>query len=137
MKRLTPLSEIAVPPPRPDETHTTRIVDRTISSTGLKALLGAADVPKAGDQPAGLAARDEAERKAARAILAELTLQQLYDHPLVDDRGRVESVMRVNYDIDREAFASIAGMSLGELKDHLLRSDGDEVARIGPALTGV
>jgi ethanolamine ammonia-lyase large subunit len=137
MKRLTPLSEIAVPPPRPDETYATRIVDRTISFTGLKALLGAADVAKAGDRLAGLAACDEVEREAARAILSELTLQHLYDHPLVDDRGRVDSVMRVNYDIDLEAFANIADMSLGELKDHLLRSDGDEVARIGAALTGV
>ena len=30
MKRLTPRTEIPVPPARPDETHTTRIVDRTI-----------------------------------------------------------------------------------------------------------
>jgi ethanolamine ammonia-lyase large subunit len=50
---------------------------------------------------------------------------------------RVDSVMRVNYDIDLDALARIADMTLGELKDHLLRSDGEEVARIGPALTGV
>jgi ethanolamine ammonia-lyase large subunit len=45
--------------------------------------------------------------------------------------------MRVNYDIDRDGFAAIAGMTVGELHDHLLRAPGDEVGRIGRALTGV
>ena len=45
--------------------------------------------------------------------------------------------MRVNYDIDLAAFESVAAMTLGELKDHLLRSAPEEVKRAGGALTGV
>lgn len=136
MKPLKPLPDIVVPDPRPDEIYATTVLDRSFTFKGLKALLGAADVSKAGDRVAGLAAPDEVTREAARHILAGLTLQHLYDRPLTDDKGRVDSVMRVNYDIDLEAFGSIASMTLGALKDHLLRSAPAEVKRVGGALTG-
>src|SRR5262249_5350479 len=66
-----------------------------------------------------------------------LTLQHLYEHPLTDDQGQIDSVMRVNYDIDRAAFATVAEMTVGEFKNHLLRSPADQVQTIGKALTGV
>ena len=105
---------------------------------GLKRLLGAADYSKAGDRQAGLAAASEDVREAARGALSDLTLEHLYEHPLTDDQGRVDSVMRVNYDIDREAFGSIASLTLG-------RTEGSSAAalrtrksrRIGRGLTGV
>jgi ethanolamine ammonia-lyase large subunit len=137
VKELTPLAVIAVPEPPPDQVYSTRWFDREFAFYGLKQLLGAADYSKAGDRHAGLAAAGETAREAARAILSGLTLQHLYDHPLTDDEGRVDSVMRVNYDIDRSAFASIAGWTLGELKDHLLRAPGTEVGWLGRGLTGV
>jgi ethanolamine ammonia-lyase large subunit len=137
MQKPRPLADIIVPQPRPDELYETTVLDRRFSFKGLKALLGAADVDKAGDRIAGLAAPDEVTREAARQVLSGLTLQHLYDRPLTDDKGRVDSVMRVNYDIDRVAFESIASMTLGGLKDHLLRSAPPEVRRIGGALTGV
>jgi ethanolamine ammonia-lyase large subunit len=137
MSPLTPLDQIPVPAPNPDRVYSTRVFDRVASFRGLKALLGAADFSKAGDRHAGLAAASETEREAARAILSDLTLEHLYDHPLTDDDGRVDSVTVVNYDIDRAAFESVASMTLGELKNHLLRSPGAEVQRIGRGLTGV
>jgi ethanolamine ammonia-lyase large subunit len=136
MRAPAPLATIPVPAPRPDETYTHASMGRTYAFRGLKALLGAADVGKAGDRRAGLAAASEIEREAARTLLAGLTLQHLYDRPLVDAEGRVDAVMRVNYDIDLGTFGSIASLTLGDLKDRLLRAGGDEVARIGRALTG-
>jgi ethanolamine ammonia-lyase large subunit len=137
MITLRPLADIVVPEPKPDQTYRGRAFDRDVSFHGLKNLLGAADVSKAGDRHAGLAARGETEREAARAILASLTLQHLFDHPLTDDAGAVDSVMRVNYDIDRAAFSRVADMTLGQLRDYLLRTSADEVRTIGRALTGV
>lgn len=137
MHTLTPLAEIPVPEPRPPHDYTICRFDQNVTFHGLKALLGAADVSKAGDRHAGLAADSETDRESARAILSGLTLQHLFDNPLTDDEGRVDSVMRVNYDVDREAFASVAHMTLGELKDRLLRSSGAEIGRIGRGLTGV
>src|ERR1700735_4750817 len=117
MRELTPLHEIRVPDPKPDEVYTARVLEREVTFAGLKRLLGAADYSKAGDRQAGLAADGEGVRESARTALSGLTLAHLYDHPLTDDRGCVDSVMRVNYDIDLEAFAAIASLTLGELKD--------------------
>jgi len=137
MRSLTAIDEISVPSPKPDEVYSLNLFGRDVRFRGLKSLLGAADYSKAGDRQAGLAAPGEDMREAARTVLSELTLQHLYDRPLVDDQGRVDSVMRVNYAIDREIFRSIASLTLGELKDRLLVAAGDEIARIGAALTGV
>ncbi|WP_437905926.1 ethanolamine ammonia-lyase subunit EutB [Sorangium sp. So ce327] len=137
MKEPTPLDRIEVPRPRTDVVYAARLPGHGGSFRGLKRLLGAADCSKAGDRQAGLAASDDAAREAARELLGELTLEHLHDHPLTGARGEIDAVMRVNYDIDRDAFARIASLRLGELKDHLLRAPGPEVARVGRALTGV
>ncbi len=94
MRTLTDLAAIPVPEPKPPQTYGGRFFDREISFLGLKKLLGAADFDKAGDRNAGLAAADEITREAARTLLSQLTLQHLYDHPLTDTKGRVDSVMR-------------------------------------------
>ncbi|WP_438034176.1 ethanolamine ammonia-lyase subunit EutB [Sorangium sp. So ce204] len=137
MKEPTPLDRIEVPRPRTDVVYAARLPGHDGSFRGLKRLLGAADCSKAGDRQAGLAASDDAAREAARELLGELTLEHLHDHPLTGERGEIDAVMRVNYDIDRDAFARIASLRVGELKDHLLRAPGPEVARLGRALTGV
>jgi ethanolamine ammonia-lyase large subunit len=137
MKPLRPLTEIPVPSPRADERYSTTLFEREYVFVGLKALLGAADFSKAGDRHAGLAAESETAREAARAILSDLTLRHLYDHPPTDKSGRIDEVMRVNYDIDVDVFETIADWALGALKDRLLAADGAEVKRIGRGLTGV
>jgi ethanolamine ammonia-lyase large subunit len=137
MTRLTPLAAIPVPVPRPDDTYAGSYLERSLTFRGLKELLGAADFSKAGDRHAGLVARSEPAREVARGILSDLTLQHLYDRPLTDDRGNIDSVMRASYDIDLNVFGSIAKRTIGEFKDHLLRAPGDEVGRVGRALTAV
>jgi ethanolamine ammonia-lyase large subunit len=137
MRTLTDLASIVVPEPKPDQVYDGEFFGRTISFLGLKKLLGAADFDKAGDRNAGLAAPDEITREAARALLSKLTLRHLYDHPLTDTTGRVDSVMRVNYDIDRELFAKIASLTLGEFKNHLLRAPSTELQPLTRAVTGV
>jgi ethanolamine ammonia-lyase large subunit len=137
MPDLTPLDQIPVPPPRDDGLYRLEVGSHAFRFQGLKSLLGAADFSKAGDRGAGLAADSELAREAARSILASLTVEHLYEHPLLDEQGQVDSVMRVNYDIDRAEFQRLAGLTLGQLKDRLLACSGDDAARIGGALTGV
>lgn len=137
MKFIRPLDQIHVPEVKAPLGYSTRLLERDFTFADLKQVLGAADISKAGDRGAGLAAADDVCREAARKILAGLTLQHVYDHPLTDSLGNVDSVMRVNYDIDLEVFGAIAGLTLGELKDHLLASDSGEIRRVGTALTGV
>ena len=137
MRILHDLASIAVPDPKPDQVYGGDFFGREISFVGLKKLLGAADFDKAGDRHACLAAPDEITREAARTLLSRLTLQHLYDHPLTDSTGRVDSVMRVNYDIDHELFAKIAPLTLGEFKNHLLRAPSRELQPFTRAVTGV
>ena len=138
MRKLRRLDEIHVPAPAPDERFEATIFDRKISFSGLKALLGAADYDKAGDRLGGLAAHSEFEREAARKILSGLTLQRLYDSPLIDDNGCVDDVMRINYDVDQDAFKPFAHLTIGDAKNLILRTDdADEIRRLGDSLTGV
>ncbi|MEA2177416.1 MAG: ethanolamine ammonia-lyase large subunit [Solirubrobacteraceae bacterium] len=137
MRRLADLQDIPVPDPRPDEEYRLDLLGHETRFTGLKALLGAADVPKAGERLAGLEAHGEIEREAARTILSALTLRHLYDRPLTDANGRVDVVMRVNYDVDQAVRAELEDLTVGELKERLLRCPPAGARRIGAGLTGV
>lgn len=137
MKTIIALHDIHVPAPAPDEVYATTLLDRDFHFTGLKKLLGCADISKAGDRTAGLAAEDEMEREAARSILSDLTLQHIFDTPLTDENGRVDDVMRAGYEIDTATFNMISTKTLGELKDYLLAAPGSEIERVGRALTPV
>jgi ethanolamine ammonia-lyase large subunit len=136
MSDLPPLAEIPVPEPKPDELYTHEFFGEKVSLRGLKRLLGAADCSKAGDRGAGLSAPSEKIREAARAMLGSLTLGHLYERPLVDDAGQVDSVMRANYAVDLPLLESIAGWTVGQFKDWLLAGSSEEVNGIGRALTG-
>ncbi|WP_442756406.1 ethanolamine ammonia-lyase subunit EutB [Methylocystis sp. JAN1] len=137
MAALTQLSDIRTPEPKPDRLYEISLFDRRFAFAGLKRLLGAADVDKAGDRLAGLAAKSEVEREAARAILSELTLREIYETPLLDDDGRVDEIMRVSYDVDHETFEKNAHLTVGAAKDYILERSGEEVSRFGRSLTAV
>ncbi len=137
MKQLIPLKSIEVPCPGPEEVYSCTIMDKNFSFKGLKKLLGAADISKAGDRIMGLAPKNELTREAARSILSSLTLQHFYDNPLSDEKGSVDSIMRAGYEIDKEIFNEISTLSLGELKDLLLSSEGTKIMSVGTALTPV
>lgn len=137
MQSLRPLHQIPVPSPAPEQCYQHTVFGRSFAFRGLKRLLAAADISKAGDRNAGLAAHTELEREVARLLLSSLSLQHLYDHPLTDEQGCVDSVMRINYDIDLETFGGMASWTVGELKDRLLLLPGEALRPLGRALTGV
>jgi ethanolamine ammonia-lyase large subunit len=137
VRELPPLQSIPVPEPKVEQVYAGRFYGQDVRFVGLKRLLAAADLSKAGDRNAGLAVATEAEREGARSLLAGLTLQHLYDNPLTADDGHVDSVMRVNYAVDLQEFSSIGALTVGQFKNYLLRSPGTEIGRLGMALTGV
>ena len=137
IKILKDLKAIKLPKPSAPLPCFITMHGRTFTFRDLKHVLGAADISKAGDRKAGLAATDEIMREAARALLSGLTLQHFFDNPLTNNQGQIDSVMWVNYDIDHATFATIAHLTFGELKDDLLKSTGAHIRQIGAALTGV
>lgn len=137
MRRLRPVTEIKVPAVKADQTYVYKKFGKTVTFQGLKRLLAAADLSKSGDRNSGLAAKSETEREAARFLLSELTLEHLYEHPLTTVDGRIDEVMRVNYDVDLDQYAKIKSWTLGKYKNFLLSASNSEVAASGLGLTGV
>jgi ethanolamine ammonia-lyase large subunit len=86
---------------------------------GLGDLFAKANEEKSGDQLAGIAARSERERVAAKRALADTTLEQIVANPLIDPG--IDDVSRLILDThDRHGFASIKSMSVGEFREFIL-----------------
>lgn len=91
----------------------------------LKELFGRANEEKSGDQLAGLAARNERERVAAKMALADVTLEEILHDPLIDPDD--DEVSRLILDTHAaEAFKEIGHLSLGEFRDFILDEAADE-----------
>jgi ethanolamine ammonia-lyase large subunit len=99
----------------------------------LRELLARANEEKSGDHLAGIAARSERERVAAKLALADVRLGEIVDQPLLDD-----DVTRLILDsLELEAFAPFRSLTIGEFREYLLADDVGEEAlrRLQPAVT--
>ncbi|MGE3459974.1 MAG: ethanolamine ammonia-lyase subunit EutB, partial [Kofleriaceae bacterium] len=99
-------------------------------------LLAKANPPKSGDDLAGISARDAVERVAARAVLANVTLRELREHPAVP-YDRDELTRLVEDELDDQAFRAIAHLTVGQLREWLLdiRTTGATLRAVAPGLT--
>jgi ethanolamine ammonia-lyase large subunit len=85
----------------------------------LRELFAKANEEKSGDQLAGIAARSERERVAAKCKLADLTLQKIVSSPLIDPSE--DDVTRIILDtFDQETFRPLGSMTVGEFREFLL-----------------
>jgi ethanolamine ammonia-lyase large subunit len=85
----------------------------------LREVFARANEEKSGDQLAGVAARTERERVAAKMVLAELTLAEIVEHPMIDpDDDEVSRLILES--LDRELFAPFAHRTVGEFRDWIL-----------------
>ncbi|HEX8106806.1 MAG TPA: ethanolamine ammonia-lyase subunit EutB [Kofleriaceae bacterium] len=97
----------------------------------VKEVLAKANPPKSGDDLAGVSARDSVERVAARAVLADLTLRELREHPVVPYE-RDELTRHVEDELDAQAFAAVAHLTVGQFREWLL-----DIATTGPTLRAI
>src|SRR5467141_74668 len=89
------------------------------SFSDLRELFAKANEEKSGDQLAGIAARSERERVAAKRKLADLALADIVQQPLIDpDTDDVSRLIHETF--DQEGFAPIQSMTVGELREHIL-----------------
>src|ERR1700724_3861191 len=85
----------------------------------LRELFAKANEEKSGDHLAGIAARSERERVAAKRKGADLSLLEIVQQPFVDPDS--DDVSRLILDtFDSETFAPIKSMTVGELREHIL-----------------
>src|SRR5262249_49294265 len=85
----------------------------------LRELFARANEEKSGDQLAGVAARTERERVAAKLALADVSLGEVVDRPLIDPDE--DDVSRLILDtLDQDAFGPFRSLTVGEFREHLL-----------------
>ncbi len=85
----------------------------------LRELFAKANEQKSGDQLAGIAARSERERVAAKRKLADLTLEEIVRRPLIDPSE--DDVTRLILEtFDPQLFRSLGSMTVGEFREFLL-----------------
>ncbi|MFF3736759.1 ethanolamine ammonia-lyase subunit EutB [Streptomyces sp. NPDC002566] len=100
----------------------------------LARLLAAASPERSGDHLAGLAATSARQRVAARWALAEVPLATFLTEPLIP--YETDDVTRLILDShDAEAFAPVAGMTVGEFREWLLAADSPALTAVAPGLT--
>jgi ethanolamine ammonia-lyase large subunit len=93
--------------------------------SNLRELFAKANEEKSGDQLAGLAARSERERVAAKCKLADLPLRDIVQQPLIDPAD--DDVTRLILEtFDQEAFQPISSITVGEFREYILDDATDE-----------
>jgi ethanolamine ammonia-lyase large subunit len=103
----------------------------TYAFASVKEVLAKANPPKSGDDLAGVSARDAVERVAARAVLANLTLRELREHPVVPYE-QDELTRTVEDELDDAAFRAVGHLTVGQFREWLL-----DIATTGPTLRAV
>jgi ethanolamine ammonia-lyase large subunit len=89
----------------------------------LREVFAKANEEKSGDQLAGIAARDERERVAAKRVLADVRLGEIVDRPLLDpDRDDVSRLLLDT--LDPDAFRPLRSLTVGEFRERLLAEKG-------------
>jgi ethanolamine ammonia-lyase large subunit len=114
--------------------HTVRGVKHSFPD--LRTLLAKASPLRSGDQLAGIAASTAEERVIAQMALADLPLVTFLNEAVVP--YETDEVTRLIVDThDRSAFAAIANLTVGELRDWLLSDEAasDRLALLAPGLT--
>jgi ethanolamine ammonia-lyase large subunit len=93
----------------------------------LRELFAKANEEKSGDQLAGIAARSEQERVAAKRALADLPLQKIITDPLISpDEDDVSRLILETH--DSKNFSAIKSMTVGELREFVLSDETTEAA---------
>jgi len=101
----------------------------------LRETFAKANEEKSGDQLAGLAARSERERVAAKYSLADLPLRRIIEQPLI--AAEDDEVTRLIQDTwDEAAFQPISSLTVGEFREYLLH-DGTDASTLKSLQWGV
>jgi ethanolamine ammonia-lyase large subunit len=116
-------------------TYTATVRSERFCFADLRELFAKANETKSGDDLAGIAAASERERVAAKMALADVSLGEIVDNPLIDPDA--DDVSRLILDhLDRPAFdARLASLTVGQFRELLLGSDGETLRSLAPLVT--
>ena len=116
--------------------YRTTLSGQTFVFDDVKTVLARANEEKSGDILAGVAARSEIERVAAKEVLAAMRLEELRENPVVPYEA--DEVTRLNQDgLNQTIYNEIRGWTVSELREWLLAGTTAEsqIRRISKGLT--
>jgi ethanolamine ammonia-lyase large subunit len=115
--------------------YTTTLRGERFVFSDLRELLAKASEEKSGDQLAGLAARSERERVAAKLALAGVPLGEIVDNPIIDpDTDEVSQALLDH--LDTGALHPFRSLTVGQFRESLLEDTLTEadLSRLHPAV---
>ncbi len=116
--------------------YTLSLHHRRFAFDSLRQLMAKASPHRSGDCLAGIAAESAEERVAAQMVLAELPLTTfLHEHLIPYEEDEVTRLIIDSH--DPAAFAQVADLTVGQLRDWLLTEEADQatLAALAPGLT--
>ena len=113
-----------------------KVYGAAYSFNSLKEVLAKASEEKSGDRLAHIGAGTAAERVAAKLVLSQLTLEDIYNHPVIPYEH--DEVTRVIYDdLNTTIYRKYKNMTVGELREKILDhgTTGNDLADLCRGLT--
>lgn len=102
----------------------------------LKEVFSKASEEKSGDVLAKVAAESSLERMAAKVVLSEISLKEIYEYPFIP--YELDEVTRIIYDdLNLSIYNEMKDWSVGQLREYILSHDTGlyELSRISQGLT--
>ena len=116
--------------------YSTILSGQSFVFNSVKEVLAKAGEHKSGDVLAGIAAKSDIERIAAKDVLAKMTLKELYENPVVSYEE--DEVTRLNVDgLNQKIYQEIQNWTVSDLREWLLsyKADNASIHRISKGLT--
>jgi ethanolamine ammonia-lyase large subunit len=109
---------------------------QTYTFRDVKDVLAKANEEKSGDKLAGVAAQSATERVAAKLVLSELTLQDLYENPVIPYEKDAVTRLIID-DLARPLYEEVKHWTVAKLREHILdaRATGPDLLRLSRGLT--
>ena len=114
----------------------TKLFDHLYSFGSVKEVLAKANEVKSGDELAGVAATDATERVAAKVVLSNLTLQDIYNNPVVPYED--DEVTRIIIDgVNKRIYEEIKNWTVSDFREWILddNTQDHEIKRIRQGIT--
>lgn len=114
----------------------TSLYNNIYSFSSIKEVLAKANEKKSGDTLAGVGAKSDLERVAAKVVLADLTVKDITENPAIDyDKDSVTKI--ILDDLDKEIYEQVKGITIGDLREYILDSKRtyDELSTLSKGLS--
>lgn len=115
---------------------TTRMLGETFSFYSLKEIMAKANEERSGDQLSGVSAESMKERMAAKQVLADITLADIRNYPLLSaDEDNVSAL--IESQIDSSVYDIIKNWTVGDLREYILsdQHSGEDLLALSKGLS--